>query len=235
MFGVAVALVGAWLRNWVWWGVPKGIWAHQWGLLMQALGNLPTTVGHTCPTMPTHHTGSTRRVWLLPVLVLFQLPLDRGRGLLERTLPCLLDRKPRHCSGPATVGKPRRPPILTLPAVTWYYPTETARDMQMRLGQRVIQSQTGGWTSATCSPARGLFFKNRHFPRRPLFYPGTRASSGTSALCASNMSSANINRNTETMSEAPRHNAWIGSEGAAGHDLRSQLLVLPLGYQKPDN
>lgn len=98
----------------------------------------------------------------------------------------------------------------------------------MRLGQRVIPA-AGGWRSSlTHSPPRPSFLRNHAAAARLLRLPShqyTRALSSSSALYSSTMASAN--GNTIEKSGAPRHNAWIGSAGAAGHDLRSQFRIVP--------
>jgi hypothetical protein len=97
--------------------------------------------------------------------------------------------------------------------------------MRLRVGQRVI-SAAGGWRSGvTRSPPRVSFPSLvRDCSRRPP--PNTRVSFGTSTSRASSMWSAKGNA-VEKTPDARRHNAWIGSAGAAGHDLRSQFQRAP--------
>ena len=54
------------------------------------------------------------------------------------------------------------------------------------------------------------------------FHPSTRVPSGISAFCSSKM--ASTSGITVEKPGPPRQNAWIGSAGAAGRDLRSQFL-----------
>lgn len=88
---------------------------------------------------------------------------------------------------------------------------------RMRPGQRVI-------------PARGRWRMTPSLPRASLLqalHPSTRAPFGTSALCSSKMASAR--GNDVEKPGPPRQNAWIGSDGAAGRDLRSQFLCPLMG------
>jgi hypothetical protein len=192
-------LVGRWLRNWGW-------VIRKWGTLMQASESAHEG-GSQLPEA-SHRQDPNRVASALSGSILIAIgpwPVDCWKDAAVLA----------HRRSPATVDKPR--PVHTYPP--------TGRDMQMRLGQRVILSQTRGWTSVTCSSPCASFLRNRKYAKRPVLDPGTRASFGTSPLCASNMSSAN--RNAEVKSDAPRHNAWVGSAGAGGHDLRSELLCWP--------
>ena len=93
----------------------------------------------------------------------------------------------------------------------------------MQPRQRVISAAVG-WRSTvtTLSPPRVSSLTGRTTRTRcttPPFHPNSPAYFGTSP--ASNMALVNETNNKQT--EAPRHNAWIGSAGAAGYDLRSEL------------